>query len=74
MRQRMIELCPHYWENPALYTIENEEALKSQYSHLQLHASWPMRQDALCPSVASQENESALAGGGTPAKGQAAAD
>jgi len=65
MRIRMVELCPQYWENPSLFAIENEEALKARYSHLQLHDSWHMRLDALCPSIASQQNDSALAEGGS---------
>jgi hypothetical protein len=70
MKERMVELCPQYWEDPSLYTIENEEALKSRYSHLQLHDSWHLRLDALCPSVASQQSESALAVGGAPGTGR----
>lgn len=74
MRARMAELCPQYWENPGLYTIENEQALKARYSHLQLHDSWHLRLDALCPSIASQEGDSALAVGGAPETGQHAAE
>lgn len=66
VRKRMIDLCPQYWDNPSLYTIENEEALKARYSHLQLHDTWHLRLDALCPATASQENESALAEGNKP--------
>ena len=74
MKERMVDLCPQYWENPALYAVENEEALKSKYSHLQLRDSWHLRLDALCPSIASQESDSALAVGGAPATGQSAAE
>jgi hypothetical protein len=63
IKERIVELCPQYWENPSLYSIENEKALKVRYSHLQLHTSWQLRLDTLCPSVASQQHESALADG-----------
>jgi hypothetical protein len=69
MRERMIDLCPQYWENPSLYTIENEEPLKVRYAHLQLHDSWHLRLDALCPANASVEEESALAVGDAPSAG-----
>lgn len=65
MKAKMVDLCPQYWEDPSLYTIENEEALKARYSHLQLHNSWHMRLDALCPWIASQQDESVLAEGGS---------
>ena len=74
MKERMVGLCPHYWENPSLYTIENEAPLKARYSHLQLHDSSHLRLDALCPSVASQQSESTLAVGGDPGSGRTAAD
>lgn len=60
VRERMVDLCPQYWENPSLYEIEDEAALKARYSHLQLHDSWHLRLDSLCPATASQELESAL--------------
>jgi hypothetical protein len=69
MRKKMVALCPKYWENPSLYTIESEEALKDRYSHLQLSDSWHMRLDYLCPENASQNDTSALAGGGSAASG-----
>ena len=61
IRKRFVSLCPQYWENPSLYTIEDEEALRSRYSHLALRDSSFLRLDILCPIEASRKNESSLA-------------
>lgn len=63
MRKRLIGLCPQYWENPALYTIENEEALKARYAQIQLHDTAHLRLDSLCPAIAAKEDDSAEATG-----------
>lgn len=60
MRKKLVTLCPQYWENPARYTIENEDALKARYAHLGLHNSSHLRLDSLCPSEAPPESEPAL--------------
>lgn len=69
MRKRMIALCPRYWENPSLYTIENEEELKARYAHLQLYDTWHLRLDSLCPAIASHRDELAPAIGGESGPG-----
>jgi hypothetical protein len=74
IRKRIVGLCPQYWEDPSLYTIDDEAALKARYSHLQLHDSWHLKLDNLCPSIASQQDESALAVGGAPGAGDQAAE
>ncbi len=60
MRKRFLNLCPQYWDNPALYTIENEEELKAQYAHLGLRDRWFLRLDTLCPAKAPREDESLI--------------
>jgi hypothetical protein len=59
MRKRLIGLCPHYWEDPSLFTIENEGALKARYSHILLYDTSHLRLDHLCPAVALQQEKAA---------------
>lgn len=70
VRRRMLDLCPQYWDNPSLYTIQNEELLRARYSHLQLSDTRHLRLDNLCPAIASQQKESALVVGGNAAPAQ----
>jgi len=69
MRKRMVSLCPQYWENPALYTLENEEELKSRYAHLGMRDSWFLRLDTLCLAEAPQQSDSLVAAGNEPESG-----
>ena len=61
MKERMISLCPDYWEDPSLYTITNEETLKARYEHLGLRDTAFLRLDSLCPAQSSQEDDALLA-------------
>ncbi len=72
MRKRLASLCPQYWENPALYTLEDEEELKSRYGHLGMRDSWYLRLDTLCLAEAPQQTESLVAAGNDPESGQIA--
>jgi hypothetical protein len=49
MHERLVSLCPLYWENPELYTIENEAPLRERYAHLGLYDTSELRLDSLCP-------------------------
>ncbi len=49
MHERLVSLCPLYWENPELYTIENEAPLRERYAHLGLLDTRELRLDSLCP-------------------------
>ena len=49
MHERFVSLCPQYWDNPELYTIENEAPLKERYAHLELRDTSELRLDSLCP-------------------------
>ncbi len=72
IRERMVNLCPKYWEDPSLYTIEDEEALRARYSHLELRDTSFLRLDILCPLEASRENETLLAEKDSPESEQRA--
>ncbi|MFQ5549346.1 MAG: hypothetical protein ACE5FV_13705 [Woeseia sp.] len=48
IRKRLLALCPQYWEQPALYRIENEDELKARYAHLGMRDTRFLRLDTLC--------------------------
>ena len=66
IKERMINLCPEYWEDPSLYTIKNEKTLKARYEHLGLRDTAFLRLDSLCPAQSSQENDVLYAEKGVP--------
>jgi hypothetical protein len=49
IHDRLLSLCPEYWEQPSLYSIVNEERLKRRYAHLGLKDNSELRLDSLCP-------------------------
>jgi hypothetical protein len=49
MHERLVSLCPLYWDNPELYTIEDEAPLQERYAHIELHDTRELRLDSLCP-------------------------
>lgn len=57
MHERLVSLCPQYWDNPQLYTIENEAPLREKYSHLGMHDTSELRLDSLCPVQALTEEK-----------------
>ncbi len=48
MYERFVSLCPLYWDNPELYTIEDEAPLIEMYAHLELRDTRELRLDSLC--------------------------
>jgi hypothetical protein len=50
MKERLADFCPDYRAAPNLYSIENEEELKTRYAHLQLRDGSELRLDRLCPT------------------------
>jgi hypothetical protein len=48
MKERLLTFCPDYHEQPEVWAIADEEALKSRYAHLQLRDTSELRLDALC--------------------------
>ncbi|MFQ5981756.1 MAG: hypothetical protein ACE5KS_00125 [Woeseiaceae bacterium] len=61
MRERLVNLCPQYWAQPALYTIDNEEALKTRYARLGMRDSNFLRLDNLCLSEEATGGRTTLA-------------
>lgn len=57
MRERLISLCPEYWENPELYEVEDEEKLQEKYAHLHLVDTRELRLSYLCPTQRSLRAE-----------------
>lgn len=49
VRERLVTLCPKYWENPGLYTIADEAPLREKYAHLGMQETRELRLDSLCP-------------------------
>lgn len=49
MHARLVTYCGDYWEQPDLYTIEDEQPLRARYAHLQLRDTSELRLDSLCP-------------------------
>jgi hypothetical protein len=72
MRRKLVNLCPQYWENPTLYTIENEEKLKVRYAHLGMRDSSFLRLDTLCLSETPEESETLIAVNDGSERGQSA--
>lgn len=48
MEDSLIDLCPEYWQEPGLYSIDDEEQLRSRYAHLGMRETRHMRLDNLC--------------------------
>jgi len=51
MRERLLEFCGDFFEEPDRYRIGNEAALARRYDHLQLRDTSELRLDTLCPEV-----------------------
>ena len=58
MHATFVAMCPEYWEQPGLYTVADEDALKAKYAHLQLRDTSELRLDSLCPVQAFLEQGS----------------
>jgi hypothetical protein len=48
MRERLTEHCDTYLLEPESFALENEDALKERYAHLQLRDTSDMRMEKLC--------------------------
>jgi hypothetical protein len=60
MRERLVTLCPQYWEEPKLYSIKNEEPLKEKYAHLGMRDESELRLDSLCHLQSELTEEKSL--------------
>jgi hypothetical protein len=50
MKERLEAFCPEYRQAPELYTLDDEQALKTRYKDLQLRDTSELRLDRLCAS------------------------
>lgn len=48
MKTRFLTFCDSYHENPEMYAVHDEEALKVRYQNLQLRDTSELRLDTLC--------------------------
>ena len=48
MHKKFVSLCPQYWQDPAIYRIENEDELRGRYAHLGMRDTRDTRLDTLC--------------------------
>lgn len=48
MHKKLVNICPQYWHDPAIYRIENEEELRGRYAHLGMCDTRDTRLDTLC--------------------------
>ncbi len=48
MHRQFVSSCPQYWQDPAIYQLENEEELRSRYAHLGMRDTRDSRLDTLC--------------------------
>ena len=60
MAERFVLYCPQYWSDPQAYVVENDDALRTRYWHLQLRDNRQMRLDSLCPIYAAEVDETAI--------------
>ena len=56
MEDRLADLCPQYWQNPAIYTIQDEDELQARYAHLGLRDTKSMRLGELCQDAIMATN------------------
>lgn len=56
MKNRLLSFCDSYYENPDLWVVHDEEALKYRYRDLQLRETSELRLDSLC--LKDQDNSS----------------
>jgi len=56
MEDRLADLCPQYWQDPAIYTIEDEGELQARYAHLGMRDTKSMRLGELCQNAIMATN------------------
>ena len=56
MEDRLADLCPQYWQNPAIYTIQDEDELQARYAHLGMRDTKSMRLGELCQNAIMATN------------------
>lgn len=60
MKERLLEFCDDYEEDPRSYTVAGEDSLARQYDHLQLRDTSELRLDSLCETREARPRSSSL--------------
>jgi len=63
MKTRFLSFCDTYHENPELFVVHDEEALKYRYRNLQLRDTSELRLDNLCTQDEENQSSTATHGG-----------
>ena len=66
MADRLADLCPRYWRDPTIYTIEDEGVLQDRYAHLGMRDTKSMRLGELCQGDMGKRDEMILAANDAP--------
>ena len=66
MEDRLVDLCPQYWQNPAIYTIQDEGVLQDRYAHLGMRDTKSMRLGELCQGDMGEGHEAMMAANDAP--------
>ncbi len=61
MHKKLVNICPQYWQDPAIYRIANEEELRGRYAHLGMRDTRDTRLDALCLAHLPETGDTLLA-------------
>ena len=51
MKRRLKSYCPQYWQDPALFSVVDEQPLRDRYAHLGMKDNSRLRLDSLCPRL-----------------------
>jgi len=63
MKTRFLSFCDNYHENPELFVVHDEEALKYRYRNLQLRDTSELRLNNLCTQEEENQSSTATHGG-----------
>ena len=61
MANKLADFCPQYWQDPAIYTIQNEKELQDRYAHLGMRDTRSMRLGELCQGDMGEGREAIVA-------------
>ncbi len=68
MHEKHVSMCPQYWQNPAIYTIANEDELRRRYAHLGMRDTRDTRLDTLCLAHLPETGGTLVSGFASPPK------
>ncbi len=61
INKKLVNICPQYWHDPAIYRIANEEELRGRYVHLGMRDTRDTRLDTLCLTHLPETGDSLVA-------------